>query len=141
MYQIEKTRSFSATYDYSSFSVVRLHPKLIQKLGGRNTWIKISNGGKSIYRVALGLSQFKDFSIKSMEIDYDSICELDCISSKSKDELGFYLNDLHIEKANILGIIKAHWNHPNQAYKIPIQISLVSLALGISSVLISLLSI
>lgn len=54
MIEIKKVRGFSSEHDYLSFSVIRLHSSIIKDIGGRNTWIKISNDSYHVYRLALG---------------------------------------------------------------------------------------
>jgi len=131
-------RSFTSDYDYMSFSVVRVHSRVLKGLGGRNTWVKLSNSERSIYRLALGAKPATGFIKKSIEIDYDSCVELDCVSSTVKDENSFYSCDLKIEKANFFGQFIAHWKHPNPAYRVPMQVSILSFCFGIAGLFLGI---
>ncbi len=140
MYEIDKLRSFSSEHDYSSFSVVRIHPKVINQIGGRNTWVKICNGSHCVYRLALGAKSSKGFTHKSMEIDYDSCVELGAVSpQQEKDENNFYPCSLSLERASLTGKMFAHWHHPNPAYRAPMQLSIVSFFLGVVGLFLGIL--
>ncbi len=102
MFEIEKIRGFTSEHDYIAFSVVRLHPKVIKNIGGRNTWIKISSNTNHIYRLALGAKSSTGFTTKAVELDYDSCLELEAISGQAKDENSFYPCSFTIQKARFL---------------------------------------
>lgn len=138
MNEISSYRRFSSEHDYMSFSVVRIHTSILKTLGGRNTWVKISSSKSSIYRLALGAKPSKGFIKSSIEIDYDSCVELSCISADYKDENNFYACSIKIEKAGFLGKFIAHWKHPNPAYRIPMQVSLLSFSLGIAGLILGI---
>lgn len=131
MFEIEKNRGFSSEQDYAAFSVIRLHSKNIKSIGGRNTWVKISSDSCHIYRLSLGARPSNGFTTKSAELDYDSRLEPNSISGKPADEHGFYQCSLKIEKAPFEGKLIAHWKHPNPGYRVPLQISMISLLLGV----------
>jgi hypothetical protein len=139
MFEIKKVRGFSSNHDYTAFSVIRIHSKVIKQLGGRNTWVKISHADKHIYRMALGAKPSKGFTMESVELDYDSCLELECISNSEKDETNFYPCSLTIQKAPFFGKLIAHWKHPNPGYRVPMQLSMVSFSLGLIGVLISII--
>ncbi len=123
VFEINKQRKFSSQYDYDAFSVVRLSPKIIGKLDGRKSWVKISNGRKSVYRIALGMSPTKGFIQKVMEIDYDSLLELGVSrSSVPVDEHGFYFCELQVQSTNFIKRVIAHWKHPAHEYRVPMQL-------------------
>jgi hypothetical protein len=141
MIEIEKIRRFSSEYDYTAFSVIRLHPKIIKVIGGRNTWVKISSESCHVYRLALGAKSSTGFTAKSIELDYDSCLELNSIAGiLPRDENGFYPCSMKIEKAPFIGKLIAHWKHPNPGYRVPLQISMVSFILGFMGFLIGLMS-
>jgi len=140
MFEINKSRGFSSEYDYSAFSVVRVHSKVLKKLGGRYTWVKISQGDACIYRLALGGKSSTGFTMESIEIDYDSCVELDALSNAEKDENGFYPCLFKIERAELFGKFIAHWKHPNPAYRVPMQLGIVSFSLGCIGFALGLMS-
>lgn len=138
MTQINKYRNFSQEKDHTAFSVIRLQSSNINKLGGRNTWVLITNQNKCIYRLILGARNSTGFTAKSLEIDYDSCLKLG-ISSSEKDENNFYPCNIEIKKANWIGRFIAHWKHPNPAYRVPMQLGIMGFILGFFSLLISII--
>jgi len=131
MFEINTQRSFTAEQDYSSFSVVRVHSRILKELGGRNAWVKISNNENCIYRIALGARSSTGFTTKSIEIDYDSHLELGQSSDfQSKCENGFYPCALKIQKAGCFGKVLAHWKHPDPGYRVPMQLGILGFLLG-----------
>ncbi|MCK4742890.1 MAG: hypothetical protein KAT25_03645 [Sulfuriflexus sp.] len=131
MFEIVKRREFTSSYDYAAFSVVRVHSTILKKLGGRNTWVKICGSDRCIYRLARGGRPAAGFNAGSIELDYDSCVELEVIGNAQKDENDFYSCSLTLEKSNFMGKFSAHWKHPNPAYRVPMQLSIIGFTLGI----------
>lgn len=134
----KKVRKFTKEHDYQNFSVVRVQTRLIVELGGRNSWIEIKNGNNKIRRRILGGSGL-GFTKDAIELDYDSMRDLGCLS-KNHDENGFYPCNLEAKKIGFIGQFMAHWNHPSDPHRIPIRISIVSLFLGVVSLLLALIA-
>ncbi len=131
MFEINIQRPFTVEQDYSAFSVVRVHPKVLNKLGGRNTWVKISNDENCIYRIALGARSSTGFTMKAIEIDYDSYLELGKSAKfQPKCENGFYPCALNVQKVRFFERFLAHWKHPNPGYRVPMQLGIIGLLLG-----------
>lgn len=134
--KIEKLRSFTNDYDNNASCVVRVFNKNLKPLGGRHAWVKLSTDSHSIYRMAKAGRSSPGFSKNSIELDYDSLLELNATTSNGEvDEDGFYPCDLTISSTNKLEFIKAYWNHPDHGYRISLQISMISMFLGIVSIL------
>ncbi len=139
MTNIDKYRGFSSEYDYTAFSVVRVHPAKLRELGGRNAWVKISSKNGCIYRMALGGKLSPGFTHKAMEIDYDSRLELDIASANHRDENGFYQCDLSLAAASWKEKIMAHWRHPSPAYRVPMQLGIIGFVLGVVGLILGIL--
>jgi len=55
---IYQVSDYSKDHDYNSFNIVRVHGDELEKLGGRNKWVKIENltpSCKPIFRITKGL--------------------------------------------------------------------------------------
>ncbi len=139
--EINKQRKFSAEYDYYAFAVVRVSPRILKKLGGRNSWVRISSENNHIYRMALGAKSSMGFTQKAMEIDYDSLLELEggSVPSSDADENHFRLCKYSIRKASFFETLIAHWNHPNTGYRVPMQLSIVGFTLGVIGLVLGIL--
>jgi hypothetical protein len=135
---ITRVRAFSKKHDYDAFSVIRVHASRIEDLGGRGTWVRVSSvKGKPIYRRAIGLGGVENFTASDAELDYDSRAKLEALG-KSKDDDRFYSCDLTLRRATTIESLLAHWQHPDPAYRLSIRIALLSLGLGILSLLIAI---
>ncbi len=86
-----------------------------------------------------GAGNIKPFPTKAIEFDYDTWKELQ-LDKSPQLENGFYPCSLTIARCSRWEIIKAHWHHPEHAYRLPIQLSLVSLMLGTLGLLLGLIS-
>lgn len=140
VFKIEKQKKFSNERDYNDFAIVRVRTTIVKRLGGRKSWVRISSGNKHIYRIILGAS-FKGLTEKAIEMDYDSQLELG-LSSQPKsaaDEYGFYPCELKVRKANFFEKIIAHWKHPDIAYRVPMQLSIVGFILGVIGFILGIL--
>jgi hypothetical protein len=136
--QIKLQRSYSRESDEHAFSVVRLKNEHIKKFGGSGKWVKISNyTNKSIYRRIKGAGA-TDLPANGLELDYEAFRELGCWSSESPIN-GFYPTALRIKKASFYEGLLAHVKHPDPAYSTPMILGYISLALGILSILLSIL--
>jgi hypothetical protein len=131
--RVTKCRDFSREDDRIAFSVVRVNNDVLTDLGGRRTWVTISTGKLTIYRVALGAGR-RHLKKDALELDYDS--RLDLRISGERDKEGFYGCDLSIEKSTFVERLRAHWAHPNLAYKMPLQIAALSVFLGLFGVML-----
>ncbi|GEM_PF-771195 len=145
---ISQQRSFSKESDYAAFAAVRVHNSLLKKLGGRNAWVFIESPHGSAYRTIRGNGSITPFPEDAIELDYDTSIELEIhktepVNPADPPEEQFFSCDLNIRPAGKLEVIKAHWYHPNPAYRIPLQISLLlgglSVLLGITGMIIGLL--
>jgi hypothetical protein len=135
--EISKQRSFTNDYDNNSLSLVRVFNKNLKPLGGRHSWVKLTAGTKCIYRTIKAGKSSPGFSSNAIELDYDSLRELDLVASnRTSDDEGFYPCNLTISPTNILDVFKAYWNHPEQGYRISLRISMVSLLLGVLGLVI-----
>jgi hypothetical protein len=74
----------------------------------------------------------------AIELDYDSRMELEI--NGRPDAYGFYPCDLTIEKSTLMERLKAHWSHPNLAYRVPYRLALLSVALGLAGLLLGIVS-
>jgi hypothetical protein len=137
---ITQQRKFSNAADYDAFSVVRLQNSEIPSLGGRNAWVKITSmDGACVYRMIRGCGELENFPVDAIEFDYETNRALG-IPKGRPNALGFYPCDLIVRPATRLEILAAHWHHPDHAYRFPLQLSLVSLILGIVGFILGLLS-
>ncbi len=142
MIEINKSRSFTNTYDHDSFSVVRVYNRHLKALGGRNAWVKLESNSSVIYRMIKASKSSPGFTSSAIETDYDSLLELGQIdASNEPDENKFYPCKLTISPISRFGRFKAYWNHPDYGYRISMQISLVSLLLGFVGLLLGLLGV
>ena len=134
--KIDKQRPFSNDYDKNSICLVRVYNKNLKKLGGRHSWVKLTAGTKCIYRTVKAAKPMKGFNMSTIELDYDSLLELEMVSSKKlPDEDGFYPCKITLTPTNKLDALKAYWNHTEHGYRISLRISIVSLFLGLISLL------
>lgn len=135
MIQINQQRGFSKQSDYAAFAAVRVHNSVLKDLGGRNAWVFIQSPEGGVYRTILGSGSLVPFPEDAIELDYDTAVELEVprmapVNPQGRPEEQFYPCDLKIRPVRGLEIIKAHWSHPNPAYRIPLQISIISIILG-----------
>jgi hypothetical protein len=152
MIQINQHRSFSKKSDYAAFATVRVHNSRLKELGGRNAWIYIQPAGKKegVYRTVRGNGSISPFPEDAIELDYDTSVELGihdtgAVASEEHSEEKFYTCDLKVHSVRGLKKIRAHWNHPDPAYRVPLQISIVlgslSVILGIIGVILGVMSV
>ena len=136
----EKVFPYSKEHDYGGFKIVRIYGSELDKVGGRNKWVKIMNKAAptspAIYRIAKGLKGITGFNEKSIQIDYDSRETLKIDSQLKKDD-GYYAASLKIENANPIAVFVSLWFTKDPTFRIPLQISLVSLLLGIIALIVS----
>jgi hypothetical protein len=138
--RITQKRKFSNTTDYDAFSVVRLHNTMLPTLGGRNAWVTIqSMSGARAYRMIRGCGELEHFPVDAIEFDYETSKALGITKGKP-NALGFYPCELQVRPATRLEILAAHWNHPDHAYRFPLQLSLVSFFLGVVGLILGALS-
>jgi hypothetical protein len=138
--RITQQRKFSNAADYEAFSVVRLHNAMLPSLGGRNAWVTIkSMQGACVYRMIRGSGGLENFPQDAIEFDYETGMALGITKAK-QNAAGFYPCALEVRPASRLEILAAHWNHPDHAYRFPLQLSLVSFFLGIVGLILGLLS-
>lgn len=138
--RITQRRKFSNPADYDAFSVIRLHNSCVTALGGRNTWVRIeSDSGKTVFRMIRGAGAAAGFPADALEFDYETSLALG-IPQGAANEHGFYPCSLSIRQATHWEILIAHWKHPDPAYRFPLQISLVSLLLGIIGFVLGMVS-
>lgn len=150
MIQINQRRSFSKKSDYAAFATIRVHNSRLKELGGRNSWVFIQNrNGDGVYRTIRGSGSLDPFPADAIELDYDTSVELgvhsnEPVNPQDPPEEQFYTCDLKIKPVAGLKVIRAHWNHPDPAYSVPLQISIVlgslSVLLGIIGVILGVLS-
>lgn len=148
MIRINRQRNFSKKSDYASFAGVRVHNSLLKEVGGRNAWIFIQSPDNGVYRTIHGSGSLTPFPEDAIELDYDTSVELEMhqtapVNPQDPPEEQFYSCELNIRPVGRLEVIKAHWLHPNPAYRIPLQISIVlgglSVLLGITGVIFGIL--
>lgn len=147
MSKITEYRNYSDEKDADRFAVVRLSNNLIDSLGGRNSWVQIeSETGKKIYRTIRGAGN-KDINNHQIELDYDSILELELHRSKNlgefsdKDPSGYKSCNIKLKQIGFFSIIKAHFKHPDPAYRAPMQLAIISTFIGIVSLILGILSV
>ena len=81
--EAKRFRDFSRDHDYDAFTVIRVYNSLQKDLGGRNSWVTVSNGQKKRYRRVLG-SGSSGLGRDEIELDYDSRLELEINGSKDE---------------------------------------------------------
>lgn len=128
MVQISRCRDFTRHYDHSIFTVVRVFNGFLEELGGRHSWVVVEGETSTIYRRIMGAGG-TGIRKGDIELDYDSRKELGVTGRP--DESGFYTCDLVIRKAKLTEKVRAHWKHPSLEYRVPFQLALLSLALGL----------
>ncbi|WP_395377021.1 hypothetical protein [Marinicella sp. W31] len=140
--KINKSRSFTVDHDYNSFCVVRVYGGHLKALGGRHAWVKLTANDKSIYRtIKAGRRIAPALTKDAIEIDYDSMLELEQVSyDNKKDEADFYPCDISVLPATRWEQLKALWQHPDQGYRVSMKISLIGLFLGVIGFITGLLS-
>lgn len=139
--KITHQRKFTNTADYDAFSVVRLHNSCVSSLGSRNAWVCIqSDTGNKVYRMIRGIGPAPGFPAEAIEIDYETSISLG-IPRGAPNTSGFYPCSLSIRAATGWEKLKAHWDHPDPAYRFPLQISMISFFLGVVGLVLGVLSI
>jgi hypothetical protein len=136
-----KVFPYSNESDHHGFNIVRIYGSELEKIGGRNKWVKIVNSSPNspaIYRIAKGKKGTEGFTKGSVQIDYESreILEID---SHARNNDGYYSASLKIEKANSVAVFISLWHTNDPIFRIPLQISLVSLFIGVAGFIISIL--
>lgn len=149
MLQINHQRGFTHKSDYGAFATVRLHNNQLAGLGGRNAWVRIESDACCVYRTVRGFGSRKAFPKDGIELDYDTSVVLGIKgagtpSMKMDDQASFYPCRLTIRRATKWEIIKAHWSHPDPAYRVPLQISIllggISVGLGMLGAVLGVIS-
>lgn len=140
--KITQQKGFSNLADYDAFSVIRLHNKVVSSLGGRHSWVRIdSAAGRTAYRMIRGAGSKAPFPTDAMELDYETGISLGIPPApRQKSAEGFYPCNLMLRRATRWEILRAHWGHPDPAYRFPLQISLVSFFLGVVALVLGALS-
>jgi hypothetical protein len=129
-FRVAHQRTFSNPADYNAFCVVRVPNAQVAELGGRGSWVAISNStGKTAYRTVRGSGAIQPFPGDAIEFDYDTAQYLGITRSVANAN-GFYPCDLSVRPIKWFEIVLAHWRQPDPAYRVPIQLALVGLLLG-----------
>lgn len=138
--ELTKFRKYSNERDYEAFSVVRLNNQVVSGLGGRSSWVHISNpeAGASILRMARGSPPSASLPKEGIELDYEG--NLALAIKGAKDAQGFIPCKLVVRQASWHERLIAHWSHPDPAYRFPIQLSLVSFSLGLIGLALGIIS-
>ena len=138
--KMTQARIYSDKQDYNAFSAVRLNNNVCSKLGRRGTWVCICNlaSGSTIYRMTRGSSRKAPLTAEQFEIDYEGLAQLEIPFAKNQND--FRPCDIEITKANQLQLFAAHWRHPDPAYRVPMRLGIISLGLGLLSLVISVMS-
>ncbi|ATA56311.1 hypothetical protein D3C87_1529600 [compost metagenome] len=137
---VTQQRSFTNPADYEAFSLIRVHNQRLAPLGGRNAWVVLkTNAGKRCCRMIRGIGRDPGFPEDGIEIDYETRLALQ-IPKSSINMQGFHGCAMEIRRATALEVLRAHWDHPDPAYRIPLQISLVSFVLGVIGLGLGVLS-
>ena len=133
-------RKYSNPSDYDAFLVVRLNNSSVAKLGGRNSWVCIrSECGKSVFRMIRGAGSTITLPVGALEFDYETSIALG-VPKGVPNPQGFYPCALSVRRATYFEILLAHWQHPDPAYRFPLQISLISLFLGVIGLCLGIVS-
>lgn len=151
MIQINHQRRFSQQSDYSGFASIRVHNSQLAALGGRNAWVSITSGSATVYRTIRGSGSLPGFPQDGMELDYDTFVELGVPSGQAPSlvlgggDRPFFPCNLKARSIGRYELIRAHWAHPNPAYRVPLQISIVlgsvGVALGAIGVILGIISV
>lgn len=138
MAKVTKVRDFTHGYDYAAFSAVRVNNNLVAELGGRNAWVRICSKSVSLIRRVRGVGDSAGLPKDAIELDYDSRHDLHATGERDAD--GFHACDLDIQRASRSDKLRAHWANPNVAYRVPFQIAMVGLVLGVIGLALGVLS-
>lgn len=137
--QIKHQRLFTNRADYGTFSLIRVSNFHLKNLGGRNAWVALKAGnGKCVYRMIRGAGN-QPHPDTAIELDYDTSVDLE-IPQSYKEPNGFYACALTLRPASRIEMVRAHWSHPDPAYRVPMQISLVGFFLGVVGLVLGVLS-
>lgn len=137
--QITLQRKFTRESDNDAFALIRLSNAHTKALGGRNTWVRLKGvSGRSVFRMIQGAGNI-EMPIGAMECDYDTNLSLGT-EKASPNGAGFYPCNVSVRAASGFEILVAHWQHPNHYYRFPLQISLVGLFLGVTGLVLGVLS-
>ena len=144
--KITSYRNYTDKDDNHRFAVVRLSNNLIDSLGGRYSWIAVeSETGKKIYRTIRGAGN-KDIKKDQIELDYDSIVDLELHKTNKSDELfmkddsGFRSCNLSLKQIGFFRKIEAHFKHPDQAYRAPMQLAIIMAFISLFSLILGIIS-
>jgi hypothetical protein len=137
-YPIYKNRDLTVAYDREDFLIIRISNRLIcgkDQVGiPTQSWVTLIDPktGSKVCRRAKGVSDQHQF-LQETEIEIDKGAVLgDLQQSKGAPDLkGFYKCDLLLRKATFLEKVNAIWSYPDTSMRIPLQISLISLVLGV----------
>jgi hypothetical protein len=138
MPKISLVRDFSRNQDRDK-AVVRVFNLQLQKLGGRNAWVRISSGNSTIFRRVLGSGEY-GLSANAIELDYDSRLELDELGTLNAEGYFECPRGLNIQRTSLYDRFRAHWYHPNVEYRAPYQIAVIGLTMGIIGLILGVIS-
>lgn len=135
---ISKTRNYSYTQDADDFLIIRVCNSLIT---GKNpegfpslSWVVLINPHTKdrVCRRVKGTRQDQErLEANAIEIDSATVLgELNQLKRPLGDD-GYYPCNLILKKANFFDRIMALWRYPEAGLRIPLQISLISLVLGV----------
>ena len=134
-----QVRDFCKGFDYMG-TWCRVHTSLIVSTYKRTGWVCIENPSTNtkIYRQVKGLSN-TGFNVGSIEMDYDSRCELG-ISGK-KDDAGFIQCELYMKQASFIEKwFVANWRHPDYTHMVSYRFALLGGILGCLGLVTGLVS-
>ncbi len=144
MNSVTEYRKYTKETDRAGFAVVRVANHMVDLLGGRYSWVRITGkDGKTIYRTIRGAGDI-DLKSHQIELDYDGSVDIGINGTPKinrenglEDPSGFRECDLKLTRIGFFRKIIAHWMHPDPAYRAPMQLAIV---LGGIGILIGILS-
>ncbi|MDP2360628.1 MAG: hypothetical protein Q8O14_07730 [bacterium] len=108
--------------------IVRVANTVLQELGGRGKWLKISNSNRRIYRQCYGGGNVSGLSADTIELDYDGLSELGLVKNCGRE----------IVKLLPVSSFIGQLNHPDDKHRWVIRVSILAIIMGIIISLITL---
>ena len=142
--KVDLRRRYSNPDDNHSFCVIRLNSFAVSRLGKRNAWVSLTSGkGKTVYRTIQGRPKIcgkEEWPFNAMELDYETERELGIDTYLGSSGAWYRCPTIVVKPVHPWNKWRAHWNHPKEAYRVPIQLSIIGLVLGLIGLALGILS-
>ena len=106
--------------------ILRVPNRLLERLGGRNSWVRIESGKSAIYRQVYGAGGIPGLSRGMAELDYDGASQLGIASRSGSEEC----------LVSRCFSLVAHLNHPDEKHRVVARLALAAIVITIVGIIV-----